>query len=182
MELLEAIRQRRAMRAYTPKAVEEATVRDLLEAAVQAPSASNLQPWSFAVIQDRALLRELSEEAKATLAHDPHWKSHLPLTDPAFDIFYGASTLVVICAKREGFCPVGDCYLAGENLMLAACALGLATCPVGLARDVLQAPSMKKRFGIPPEEQPVLPIVVGYPAVAMPQTKRAAPVIRSWAH
>lgn len=180
MDLLDAIRQRRATRSYSPKPVDEATVRALLDAAVCAPSANNLQPWSFVVIQDRALLREICAEAKDALAHDPHWKAHLPLADPAFDIFYGAGTLIVICSKREGFCPVGDCYLAGENLMLAACAMGLATCPIGLARDVLQSPAMKKRLGVPPEEQPVLPIIVGQAAAGMPKTQRAQPRVHAW--
>lgn len=180
MDVLEAIRQRRATRGYTPKPVDEATVLALLDAAVHAPSANNLQPWSFAVIQDRELLKEISEEAKAALARDPHWKSHLPLADPAFDIFYGAGTLVVICSRREGFCPVGDCYLAGENLMLAATAAGLATCPIGLARDVLQAPAMKRRLDVPPDEQPVLPIVIGYSSVDMPATPRVEPRLHAW--
>ncbi len=180
MDLFDAIKLRRATRGYSPKPVDKAAVHALLDAAIHAPSANNLQPWSFVVIQDRALLREISEEAKDALAHDPHWKSHLPLTDPAFDIFYGAGTLVVICSKREGFCPVGDCYLAGENLMLAATAAGLATCPIGLARDVLQSPAMKKRLAVPPEEQPVLPIAVGYPAVSMPKTERARPKVHRW--
>lgn len=182
MDVLEAIRQRHATRSYAATPVDEATVRKLLDAAIHAPSANNLQPWSFVVIQDRKLLKEISEEAKAALAQDPHWKSHLPLTDPAFDIFYGAGTLVVICSRRDGFAPVGDCYLAGENLMLAATDLGLATCPIGLARDVLQAPAMKRRLGVPPDEQPVLPIAVGHAAGAMPAHPRAAPKIHSWKH
>jgi len=180
MPVLDAIRQRRAVRAYSGKPVDEAAVRSLLEAAVQAPSANNLQPWSFVVIQDRKLLHDISEEAKDALAHDPHWKSHLPLADPAFDIFYGAGTLIVICSKREGFCPVGDCYLAGQNLMLAACAMDLATCPIGLSRDVLQSPAMKKRLGVPPEEQPVLPIIVGHAAASMPRTQRVQPKVHAW--
>ena len=178
--VLEAIRDRRATRAYTARPVEEVEVRTLLDAAVQAPSARNLQPWSFAVVQDRALLREISEQAKRQLAHDPHWKQALPLGDPGFDIFYGAGTLIVICSQAEGFCPVGDCYLAGQNLMLAACGMGLATCPIGFARDVLQTGPMRKKLHIPAGERPVLPIVVGHAEGAERATLRAAPRIRAW--
>ena len=178
--VLAAIRDRRATRAYTPRQVDVEEVRALLDAAVQAPSARNLQPWSFAVIQDRLLLREISEQAKRQLAHDSHWKQMLPLGDPGFDIFYGAGTLIVICSQVEGFCPVGDCYMAGQNLMLAACGMGLATCPIGLARDVLQAEPMRKKLHIPAGEQPVLPIVVGYAEGVTTATQRAAPRIRAW--
>jgi nitroreductase len=77
--------------------VSETTVRELLDA-VWAPSANNLQPWSFVVIQDRTLLKKISDAAKVLLANDPHWHTRLPLTDPDFDIFYGCGTLIVICA------------------------------------------------------------------------------------
>lgn len=180
MTAIEAILKRRAVRHYTSRLVDESSVRALLDAAVWAPSARNLQPWSFAVIQDRALLKEISEQAKANLAHDTHWKHELPLSNPAFDIFYGASTLVVICSQSEGFCPVGDCYLAGENLMLAACGMGLATCPIGFARDVLQTETMRSRLHIPDGDKPVLPIIVGYAAGPMPETERTAPRIHAW--
>lgn len=180
MTVLDAIRGRRATRSYLAKQVSEKTVRELLDAAVQAPSARDLQPWSFVVIQDKTLLGAISEQAKRALARDPHWNRELPLEDPGFDIFYGASTLIVICAKEEGFSPVGDCYMAGQNLMLAAFSMGLATCPIGLARDALRSPEMQERLGIPAGEQPVLPIIVGYPAVTMPPTGRAAPRIDSW--
>lgn len=176
----EAIYNRRATRAYLPKAVSEDIVRQLLDAAIQAPSARNMQPWSFVVIQDKTLLKAISEQAKSILVRDPHWSSELPLADPAFEIFYGAGTLIVICAQEEGFSPVGDCYMAGLNLMLAACNAGLATCPIGLARDVLQSPEMQERLGIPVGEQPILPIIVGYPAAKPPRVERTAPRINSW--
>ncbi|MDE2234762.1 MAG: nitroreductase [Gammaproteobacteria bacterium] len=176
----QAIRERRATRGFETKAVSEALVRELLETAVWAPSANNLQPWSFAVVQDRILLKEISDTAKRRLADDPHWRTHLPLSDPDFDIFYGCGTLIVICASSGGFDPVGDCYLAGQNLMLMAWSMGLATCPVGLARDLLQEEVMKRRLRIPADITPVLPIIVGYASKPMPKTSRHAPRIHAW--
>jgi len=180
MNVLEAIQGRRATRSYLLKQVSEKSVHQLLDAAVQAPSARNLQPWSFVVIQDKTLLKAISEQAKNMLMRDSHWNRELPLADPEFDIFYGAGTLIVVCAKEEGFSPVGDCYMAGQNLMLAAHGLGLATCPIGLARDVLRSPEMQERLGVPAGEEPVLPIIVGYPAAATPRVARAAPRINAW--
>lgn len=179
MSVLDAIRQRRATRHYTSRPVGEKIVHALLDAAVMAPSARDLQPWSFVVVQDPKLLKQISDKANQVLMHDPHWKHVLP-HEGAFDIFYGATTLIVICCRKEGFCPVGDCYLAGQNLMLAAEALGLATCPIGFARDVLQIEAMRVALGIPEGDLPVLPIVVGYAAGTMPQTERRPPKIHSW--
>src|SRR5690348_5081370 len=121
----------------------------MLDAAVQAPSDRNLRPWRCVVNQDKTSLRAISEQAKRMLARDPHWNRDFPLEDAGFDIFYGASTLSVICAKEEEFSPVGDCHMAGQNLMLAAFSMGLATCPIGLAGDALQSPEMQERLGVP---------------------------------
>jgi len=53
MEVTEAIRKPRSVRSFTAQAVEEAGVRALIDAAIQAPSAPNAQPWrSF---RDRAM-------------------------------------------------------------------------------------------------------------------------------
>lgn len=180
MTVSDAIRARRATRGYTGKLLTSEQVRALLEAAIQAPSARNEQPWSFAIIQNTELLTSLSAEIKSALMHDPEWREHLPLTDPDFDIFYGAGTVIVICARTKGFGPVGDCYLAAQNLMLAACEMGLATCPIGLARDRLKTAGWRKQLRIPEDIEPVLPLAIGYPAATMSPTSRRPPVIHAW--
>jgi nitroreductase len=75
--------------------VTRATVNDLLEAAVQAPSAMNEQPWTFVVIQDKTLLRAYSDQAKALCVQIfKHEDTVSPLKnmleDPAFNIFYNS--------------------------------------------------------------------------------------------
>jgi nitroreductase len=165
--------------------VERATVEKLLEVAVQAPSAINDQPWAFVVIQDRRLLDELSEEAKA------HWLETTPATpevaallehlrDPSFHIFYDAGTLIIICAKQSGMNPEEDCCLAAQNLMLAACGMGLATCPIGLARPLLNTPKGKLEMKIPEGYSGVFPVIVGYPRGETPPKPRRAPEVLAW--
>lgn len=58
-ELRALIESRRAVRRFTPEAVPDAVIRDCLELAMLAPSSCNLQPWSFQVIRDAALLAQL---------------------------------------------------------------------------------------------------------------------------
>jgi nitroreductase len=89
---------------------------------------------------------DLFDLAKEFLLKDPSWKApseqgQLLLLDPGFDIFYDATILIVICVKTEGFTSMADYYLAGQNLMLSASRMGLGTCPIGFARDVLQRKS-----------------------------------------
>jgi nitroreductase len=185
MDVIEAIYQRRAVRAYKNETVDKETIRSLLDAAIQAPSAMNSQPWSFAIVQDPALLRSLSDRAKRNLlaehGDDPRMERYREvLSNPAFDIFYGAPVLIVICAGQSGFFPTEDCCLAGENLMLAAVASGLATCCIGWARPLLNRPEIKQELGIPADLTPVLPIILGYPDETPSAPAREAPRIVAW--
>lgn len=188
---LGAIYHRRATRAFTPARIDEPTIRELLRAAVHAPTAMHLEPWAFAIVQDRKLLARISDRAKA-LAVAPHAEAHRELarspetrlpamfTDPKFDIFYDATTLIVICARSLGAFAIADCWLAAENLMLAATALGLATCPIGFALLAFGDPEIRAELGIPDDTTPVAPIIVGVAAGEPPPSSRRDPVILSW--
>ncbi|HXQ28023.1 MAG TPA: nitroreductase family protein [Gemmatimonadales bacterium] len=191
----DAIYQRRAVRSFTTEPVTEATVRRLLDAAVHAPTAMHLEPWAFVVIQDRAALRRYSDQAKviaqgeATTHRDllkaptlaASASEHLRLlSGPSFDIFHGAGTLILICAKPLGSFATADCWLAAENLMLAGCALGLGTCCIGYAVPVLNAPDVKRELGIPEDVTAVAPIIVGVPQGPVPGVPRRPPEILRW--
>ncbi len=194
MSLADAIRGRRAVRAYTSEPVDRATIQLLLEAAVLAPTAMREEPWTFAVVQDGAELRHLSERAKRlwrkqATAHegalDPVASARQRrvsdlLLDPEFSIFYDAGTLIVICATPESHFVEADCWLAAENLMLTAHALGLGTCPIGFAIPVLNDPEVKEELAIPPDEKAVAPIIVGHPRGVPPVVPRRPPRILSW--
>ena len=102
------------------------------------------------------------------------------LEDPAFDIFYDAGTLVVICGEAIGPFVTADCWLAAENLMLAACAYGLGTCVIGFALQVLNLPDVKRELGIPEQGAAVAPIIVGFPGGETPAQPRKAPPVLKW--
>jgi nitroreductase len=185
MKLQEAIETRRSVRNYEAHTVDKAQVEKLIHAAIQAPSASNSQPWSFAVIQDEKLLREYSDQAKSHLLANIDQLPRLAkyrgmLANPDFNIFYNAGTLITIYAKPEGIHPQGDCCLAAQNLMLAAVDIGLGTCWIGFATVLMNSPAVKKELGIPEDYTAVAPIIVGHPAGKIPQLGRDEPVILCW--
>jgi nitroreductase len=183
MDLQQAIRSRRAVRAFTSEPVDRRALLRLIDAAIQAPSAVNEQPWSFTVIQDQSLLARISNESKAhMLATAPRDLSphHLQerLHDPAFHIFYHAPVLVVISSVKADLWAVENCTLAAENLMLAACGEGLGTCWIGFAQSWLASPAGRAALGVPATYLPVAPIIVGHPESAPPAVARNAPDIR----
>ena len=183
MDLNEAITGRRAVRDYTSEAVDEQTIRRLIDAAVQAPSAVNQQPWTFTVVRDQALLDRISSEAKAhmlaTMPAGPHSDHFQPLLDdPSFQIFYHAPVLILISAVAEGPWIVEDCALAAENLMLTAYSAGLGSCWIGFAQSFLRTPDGKAALDLPAAWGPVAPIIVGRPKATSPPVPRNAPEIR----
>jgi nitroreductase len=167
MELMEVIRTRRAVREYSDAAMERSTIQSLLEAAIQAPSAMNLQPWAFAVLLDRQRIDDYAERAKAWLVQSSQValsaEAHEILEQPGFTVFYHAPALVLVLATSAGTQASEDCCLAAENLMLAARDHGIGTCWIGFARPWLDLPETKRELGLPEQYQVVAPIVLGVP-------------------
>lgn len=179
MTLMQAIAARRAVRAYRDAVVDEATIHSLLEAAVRAPTAMHAEPWLFAVVQDRKLLAQLSDRAKTLAAESPDEHART-LAAALPNIFYDAGTLIVVGSRRSDALAVADCWLASENLMLAACAMGLGTCVIGFAVAALQEAAVKADLGLPADLLPIAPIIVGFPRETPPATTRRAPEIVAW--
>jgi nitroreductase len=182
MELLEAINARRSVREFTGEAVSEAVLRELIDAAVQAPSAINQQPWCFVVVREPSLLAHISDQAKAHLLKASLGAPAHPfrdmLNDPKFDIFYHAPVLLVIAACQPTDWAVEDCALAAENLMLAAHGAGLGTCWIGFAQHWLGTADGKAALGLPLSHSPIAPIIVGHPLRKPASVPRKAPQIR----
>lgn len=177
-EVLDVIHHRRAVRSYQPTRLDESTIRTLLDAAIQAPTAMHLEPWAFVVIQDAALLKRYSDRGKVLASHSGAYMELL--ANPAFNIFYDAGTLIVICGKPMGSFVTADCWLAAENLMLAASAMGLGSCCIGFAVPVLNTPEVKRELSIPADVTAIAPIIVGVPSAIPPAVGREPPEILSW--
>jgi nitroreductase len=184
MNVYEAILARRSVRRYISQPVEPDVVRLLIEAAIHAPSAFHGEPWAFFVIDDDAALTQLSNQAKPLFLNEARRLGQKrssrcleAFEDPDFNIFYNAGTLIVICGDTASPYSAADSWLAAENLMLAACAMGLGSCVVACALPALNEPATKQRLGVPEKYAAVAPIIVGYPAEETPPTPRREPLI-----
>jgi nitroreductase len=183
MDLKEAIYTRRAVREYTTEPISENVIRELIDAAVQAPSAVNAQPCSFCVVRGKAVLATISREAKAHMVRTTpvglmsHHFSEV-LDDRNFNVFYHAPVLIVISTVADIPWAVEDCALAAENLTLAARGAGLGTCWIGFSQGWLGTPEGKALLKLPAAYKPVAPIIVGHPKSARPPVPRKEPEIR----
>lgn len=150
MHTFEAIKSRRSVRRFTPQPVPSRAVRDVLEAAMCAPSAGNQQPWQFVVIDDRALLDEV------------------PSFSPYASMATEAPLAILVCgdtalAKYPGFW-VQDCSAAVQNLLLAAHAQGLGAVWTGVHPDKEREEGFRRLLHLPDHIIPLAFIPLGHPA------------------
>jgi nitroreductase len=168
MQTLDAIQNRRAVRDFTDTPVPRAVIERLIDTAILAPSAINLQPWAFAPLSNREQIAELGARIKEwLLAHfgetslPPSLRDHIKPAD--YRLFHGAPALVLVLARSAETQAAEDCCLAAQTFMLAARDQGLGTCVIGLSRPWFNLPSSKKEFGLPDDYRVIAPIILGYP-------------------
>ncbi len=150
MEALEAILTRRSVRKYTNKTVSEEVVKEILEAAMNAPSAGNEQPWQFIVITDRQILNEI------------------PRIHPYAQMASQAQLAILVCGDlnletHNGYWSQ-DCSAATENLLIAAHAKGLGAVWTGVYPREERVDAFRKLLNLPNHVVPFALIPIGYPA------------------
>lgn len=141
-----AIMARRSIRSFQDKPVSRDIIRTLLEAAMAAPSACNLQPWEFIVVDDPETLKNIRETAAPGS--------------------YGAPLMIVICGTAKHI-PWGDgAWLfdvgaAAQNILLECVEQGLGSVCEGAFED----DKLREVLDIPEDVDPAIIIEIGYPAV-----------------
>lgn len=164
--LLNFIFARRSVRQYLPRPVAEGVVRDLLEAAMAAPSAVAKDPWEFIVVRAPGTLRSLAEGL------------------PNGQMLAQAALGIAVCGDlerahdRQLSYLLQDCSAAIENLLLAAHAVGLGACWLGVHPREDRVQHVRSLLAVPAQVLPVSIIALGWPAESpAPRTRfRAAAV------
>lgn len=167
MDVFEVIHSRRSIRRYRPDSVDRALMEELLYAAVQAPTppASGTTPWALCVIEGVERLTRYGARAKQyAYDHQPEGRPWTWTERPDFKVFWDAPVLVLFCARKGNPETPFDCCRAGQNLMLVAHARSLGSCWVGAPLPWLHSPGIADEIGLPSGFDPVVAIVVGYPA------------------
>lgn len=153
MEFSDVLAKRRSVRHFdTKRDVSDADVRALLEAAVAAPTAGNIQPWRFTVLRSAE-----ARERLATVMHQ-RWAAAAPV-------------IIVVSAdprpcyarysdRGENLYAIQDTAAAVENILLTAVDRGLASCWVGAFDEI----AVRDALGVKPPITPVAVLPIGYSA------------------
>ncbi len=182
LELDICIRGRRSVRSYTDEPVSKEDIEAVLEAGTWAPTGMSRQPWRFIIIEDRKLIKYVSEETKLlvqqmmpTIAKDFQTEKDV--------ICYNAPMLVLVCAEKDklwGQVNLLDSVLAAQNMFLKAHELGLGTCFMGFVQFLSSKPDALKKVGIPDGCDLMVPFIIGHPKVKHKVGKRDKPNILKW--
>ena len=151
MDALTCIKTRRSIRKFKDTPVPQEIIDDIIDCARRAPSAHNYQPWAFIVVRDQDQKKKLSQ------------------IQPWSFFMAGAPVCIVLCMTNTGtdFSPSN--YLsvacAGENILLAAHAHGLASCWTYVKDFNNSKPEQKARkILLVPEDVEIIALIpIGYP-------------------
>jgi nitroreductase len=157
VDVFEAISSRYSVRGYKPDPVSDEALQQVLEAARQAPTAANRQPFRIVVIHTKGREEELSR------VYGRPWLLQAPLV------------LAVIAVPGEAWRRSDDkpydevdATIAMDHLVLAATALGLGTCWIAAFDPV----AVREVLGLPDEVEPVALTPLGYADKARTATGR----------
>jgi nitroreductase len=149
VDAMEAILTRRSIRKYTSEPVTDDELKQLLTAAMNAPSAGNQRPWEFIVIRDRETL------------------NRIPGIHMYAQMLKQAQAAIVVCGdmtkqKYDGFW-IQDCSAATQNILLSATAMGLGAVWLGVYPVVERVEDLRKMLDIPGHVVPLSIVSLGRP-------------------
>ncbi|HHH99867.1 MAG TPA: nitroreductase family protein, partial [Thermococcus litoralis] len=183
MELDEVIFNRISVRYYEERSIEEEKLKELINSAIRAPTASGLENWLFVAYRDDEVRKRIHEMIYE--AHAEYYRAHgLPeekiekLKTKVFEKgMYKAPVYIGVFIDKETRFLKGEAYeeieflwsvesaaMAIENLMLKAVELGLGTCYIGVTSLGQYQRELRKMAGLDENWYLVGLISVGYPA------------------
>lgn len=150
MDAYKAIVSKRDRREYQSTPIPEEIVQRILQAGRMAGSSSNSQPIRYIILDDRAVLETLVTSGRGAT---PLLRSPLPIA--------------VMLPKGSRDFDVGR---AVQNMMIAAWAEGIISCPVGI-QDQEKA---REALGHPDDYNVAIAVAFGYPEDGSPASRGQA--------
>ncbi len=157
MDFLNLVKSRSSVRKFLDKPVPRDLLQHCVEAAHLAPSAENVQPWRYVIVDDLQVKDNLARHAFSGIYRATRWAAKAPVLVVIF-------AELDILANRLGKQVTGinyyliDIGISGEHFVLQAQELGLGTCWIGW----FSAKGVKKALKAPKHLRPVAMLAVGY--------------------
>jgi nitroreductase len=148
MNVFEAIKKRRSIRAFEEKPIPEDKLLRVLEAGRLAPSAKNMQEWRYVLVEDKELRRKL-----AVACNNQYFISEAPV------VIVGCATMtdyVLTCGQPA---YTIDVSISMDHMSLQAVEEGLGTCWIGAFKE----DEVKKLLDVPDDMRVVEVMPLGYP-------------------
>jgi len=179
MDVLTAIRERRSCRMFLPQPVNDEDVEKIIDAATQAPSPLNQQPWKFVVVSGESCKEAVYKEAvryKQELLEKSGWKW---LEKYELEFIKSVPVMIVVCGnpaksgadtimEGEGHAWRDACAVATQNMMLAAEAEDLST----LWFTMYDKNNLREIIGCDNKTVPIAVVFVGKEAAPSPALPR----------
>jgi nitroreductase len=156
--LLKLIQSRRSIRRFSNKVVLRDDILTCIEAARHAPSAENMQPWRFIVLDNQEIIQEFGDTVFTGIYRYTRWAAAAPVIIAMF-------TKMDILVNRLGHAVQGTQYylldlgIAGEHFVLQAHELGIGTCWIGW----FNSKNARRFFNLKRNYRAVALIAMGYP-------------------
>lgn len=159
MNVFEAIKNRRSIRAYKTDTIDDKISTKLLETMRLAPSGKNLQPWKFIIVKDQKIKEKLVPACRNQT------------------FVAKAPCIIVACAlEKQSYDKMGsymsswaiDVAIALDHLSLAAASLGMGTCWIGAFNEG----EVKRILDVPNDVRVVALMPLGYPEYMPPARPR----------
>ena len=160
--VIKSLKERRSVRSFLDKQVDEEALKIILETATYTPTARNLQSPIIVAVQDKEeieTLRKMNAQIMGTPDADP---------------FYGAPTILLVLSDPEVRTHVEDGALVLGNLMNAAHALEVDSCWIHRAREEFASEEGKRllaEWGIDARYVGVGHLAIGYRDCPYPEAR-----------
>lgn len=160
-DTINVLKSRRSVKSFTDQQISDDDLKEILEAATNAPSGMNLQSPKILVIQRKEIIERLGVWNKSF--YPETFTRKLPKN---FDPFYNAPTLLIVLTNKKISTAIEDASLVIGNILNAAESLGIGSCWIHRAReefDSKQGKELLKVWGLSEDYIGVGHVVLGYP-------------------
>jgi len=180
-DFINTIVERRTIRKYKKKQIADNELNAILEAGLHAPNAGGRQSAIIVVSQDENTNHDLGKLSKAAMPPVKPSMGNVSSEQPSIlddenitSAFYDAPTLLVLFAIKDNYNLTGDCFVAAQNMIMAAHSLGIGSCMVARASETFasgRGKEIKDGWGIGEELEARVFVTLGYPEGDAPKYK-----------